>query len=285
MIDDMNIDFPIEKTINARHSVRGYKNGPLSSREREDIRTYIKQITNPFSKDVSFHLLNKSTAAKGEKIGTYGVIKGAFDFVGVSVAPGELSLEAIGYAMEILVLHLTSIGLGTCWLGGTFDRSGFARAMKLKEGHLFPVVSPIGYAEEKKRFMDTMARRFAKSDQRFEWNQLFFKEDFSHPLTPTDAGDYAFPLEMLRLSPSAANKQPWRIVQVNKTYHFYEARSMKDNKLQIDIQRTDVGICSCHFHLAALERNLQGKFVQLPPPKIQTPEKTIYLFSWVTNTL
>lgn len=284
MIGDMKIDFPVEKTITARHSVRGYKNHPLSTPQREDINKCIKQITNPFSSDVTFHLLNKSASEAGEKIGTYGVIKGASDFVGASAAPGELSLEAIGYAMEIVILHLTSLGLGTCWLGGTFDRSGFARAMKLKEGNLFPVISPIGYPEKKQRFMDSMARRFAKSDHRFEWNQLFFQEDFSHPLTKSAAGDYAFPLEMLRLAPSAANKQPWRIVQVKNTYHFYEARSLKDNKHHIDIQRTDVGIGACHFHLAALELNLQGKFVKLPIPKIEAPEKTYYLFSWVTDT-
>ncbi len=279
----MKLDFPIKETVKARRSVRTYEERPIPPEEKERIRNYIAGLTNPFSVDVSFHLLEKKPTATGEKLGTYGVIKGAFDFVGASVAPCELGLEALGYSFELLILYLTSLGFGTCWLGGTFDRSGFAAAMKLKEGDLFPAISPIGYPQEKRRMMDSMARWIAKSDHRLEWNDLFFKDNFSHPLTPVEAGDYEFPLEMLRLAPSAANKQPRRIVRDQDIYHFYEARSMKINKHGIDIQRTDVGIGACHFHLAALERDLPGRFATLTKPEIQAPEQVHYLFSWIVG--
>lgn len=278
----MEMDFPIEETVKKRHSVRSYLERPVSADQKEQIQTYIAGLSNPFSMEVSFHLLENKPSASGEKLGTYGMIKGASDFVGASVAPGELGLEALGYSFEQLILYLTSLGLGTCWLGGTFDRSGFAAAMKLKKGDLFPAISPIGYSQEKRRVMDSMARWIAKSDQRLSWNTMFFKGDFSHTLTQAEAGEYAFSLEMLRLAPSAGNKQPWRVVQDRDTYHFYEMRSMKDNKLGIDIQRTDVGIGACHFHLAAQERNLPGLFVKLSEPEIQKPEQMRYLFSWKT---
>lgn len=278
----MEMDFPIEETVKKRHSVRSYLERPVSADQKEQIQTYIAGLSNPFSIEVSFHLLENKPSASGEKLGTYGMIKGASDFVGASVAPGELGLEALGYSFEQLILYLTSLGLGTCWLGGTFDRSGFSAAMKLKKGDLFPAISPIGYSQEKRRVMDSMARWIAKSDQRLSWDTMFFKGDFSHTLTQAEAGEYAFPLEMLRLAPSAGNKQPWRVVQDRSTYHFYEMRSMKDNKLGIDIQRTDVGIGACHFHLAAQERNLPGLFVKLSEPEIQKPEQMRYLFSWKT---
>jgi len=279
----MKMNYPIEKTVNARHSVRSYQKRSIPSEEKEKIRNYITGLTNPFSVDVSFQLLGNNPAETGEKLGTYGVIKGASDYVGASVAPCDLGLEALGYSFEQLILYLTSLGFGTCWLGGTFDRSAFAAAMKLKEGDLFPVISPIGYPQEKRRMIDSVTRWIAKSDQRLEWQDLFFKEDFSHSLTPAEAGDYAFPLEMLRLAPSAVNKQPWRIVQDQRGYHFYEAQSMKKNKFGIDIQRTDIGIGACHFHLAALERDLSGKFVSQTNPGIQTPEQMCYLFSWIVE--
>lgn len=279
----MKMGFSIEDTVKARRSVRSYQERPIPSDAKEKIRNYMAGLNNPFSVDVSFHLLEKESSADGEKLGTYGVIKGASDFVGASVAPGELALEALGYSFEQLILYITSLGFGTCWLGGTFERSGFSAAMKLKKGDLFPAISPFGYSQEKRRMMDSMARWFAKSDQRLDWSKLFFKDDFSHSLSSEEAGAYAFPLEMLRLAPSAANKQPWRIIKTPRAYHFYEARSMKDNKHEIDIQRTDVGICACHFHMAALERNLPGKFVRMEKPKIQTPEQVYYLFSWVMD--
>ncbi len=276
----MKMDFPIEETVRKRLSVRSYLERPVSADKKEKIKNYIARLNNPFSVEVSFRLLENKPSSSGEKLGTYGVIKGASNFVGASVAPGELGLEALGYSFELLILYLTSLGFGTCWLGGTFDRSGFAAAMKLKKGDLFPAISPIGYSQEKRRMMDSMARFIAKSDQRLPWDTLFFKDDFSHTFTQAEAGEYAFPLEMLRLAPSAANKQPWRVVQDRDTYHFYEMRSMKDRKLGIDIQRTDVGIGVCHFHLAAQERDLPGQFMKLPEPEIQKPEQMCYLFSW-----
>ncbi|WP_099204784.1 nitroreductase family protein [Scatolibacter rhodanostii] len=276
----MKMDFSVEETVKKRQSVRSYLERPIPAGEKEQIQNYMAKLNNPFSVEVSFHLLENKPSSSGEKLGTYGVIKGASDFIGASVAPGELGLEALGYSFEQLILYLTSLGFGTCWLGGTFDRSGFAAAMKLKEGELFPAISPIGYPQEKRRMMDSMARFIAKSDQRLPWETMFFKGDFSHTLTQDEAGAYAFPLEMLRLAPSAANKQPWRVVQDGDSYHFYEMRSMKDNKLGIDIQRTDVGIGACHFHLAAQERDLSGQFVKLSEPKIQKPEQMCYLFSW-----
>lgn len=276
----MKMDFPVEKTIRARHSIRSYQEKPIPTEDILKIRSYMGELTNPFSVEVSFHLLERHVTGDGEKLGTYGVIKGASHFMGASVAPYELGLEALGYSFEKLILYITSLGLGTCWLGGTFDRSAFASAMKLNPDDLFPVISPFGYAQEKKRMMESMMRFVAKSDQRQEWNALFFEEDFSHPLTQAAAGEYAFPLEMLRLAPSAVNKQPWRVVKSNGAYHFYKTHSEKESKLGIDIQRTDVGIAACHFHLAAQERNLTGHFTRLQQPFLQAQEVD-YLFSWV----
>lgn len=277
----MNMDFPIEETVRKRCSVRSYLEHPLTAEEKVQIRAYVAELSNPFSVPISFHLFENKPSASGEKLGTYGVIKGATDFVGASVAQGEFGLEALGYSFEQLILYLTSRGFGTCWLGGTFDRSGFAAAMKLKKGDLFPAISPIGHAQDKRRMLDSMVRWLAKSDERHPWETLFFSGDFTCPLSREEAGVYTFPLEMLRLAPSAANKQPWRVLRDGNAYHFYEMRSMKDNKHGIDIQRTDVGICACHFHLAVQERGLSGKFVKLSVPAIQTPDQMCYLFSWI----
>lgn len=275
----MKMDFPIEKVVKKRQSIRTYQQRPITAEQKDKIKIYMEGLTNPFSVDVSLHLLENTLSADGAKLGTYGFIKGAADFVGASVTPGTLELEALGYTFEQLILYITSLGLGTCWLGGTFDRSGFAAALNLKEGVLFPTISPIGIPREKKRMRDKIVHWFVKADQRKSWNELFFNESFSQPLTQAEA--YAFPLEMLRLAPSAANKQPWRIVKEKDVYHFYEARTMKENKLGIDMQRIDVGIGACHFHLAAMERGLPGKFVKLQKPQIETPLQTVYLFSWI----
>ncbi|WP_313582345.1 nitroreductase family protein [Lacrimispora sp.] len=277
----MKMDFPVAKTVNARSSVRTYENRDLTANEKAQINAYIDNLSNPFFADVTFRLLEKASSTNGEKLGTYGVIKGAGNYIVASAAEKELALEALGYSFEKLILYATSLGLGTCWLGGTFNRSGFAAAMNLKEGDLFPCISPIGYPAGKKSTMESLMRWVSKADQRKEWSELFFKQNFSQPLTKDDAGEFAFPLEMVRLAPSAVNKQPWRIVQDKDAYHFYMARSLKSDNEKVDLQRVDMGIATCHFHMAVLEKELPGKFQKLAKPGIQSPEQVQYIYSWI----
>lgn len=277
----MKLDFQVEKTIKIRSSVRTYEEKPLSEEDKGKLRAYIESsLANPFSVNVLFRLLEQKDVVNGEKLGTYGVIKGATDFIGATVENGELALEALGYSFEKLVLYATSIGLGTCFLGGTFSRSSFAVAMKVKENELFPVISPIGYPLGKKRVKESLMRWAIKADKRKEWDELFFNEDFSSPLTEKDAGKYAFPLEMLRLAPSAANKQPWRVVQDKNSYHFYELKTIGDSN-KIDIQSVDIGIAACNFHMATVEKDLAGRFEKLETTKLETPENLKYIFSWI----
>ena len=282
----MNLDFSVEQAVKERSSVRTYEERPLSAEAKEKIRGCIATLSNPFSVDVSFRLLDVKTAPNTERLGTYGVIKGAKDFIGATVFQGEFALEALGYSFEKLILYAASLHLGTCWLGGTFQRSEFAKAMDVKGGELFPAISPVGYPSAKKRLVESIVRSTAKSAQRKSWDTLFFENSFTVPLEKINAGKYTFPLEMLRLAPSASNKQPWRIVRSGNIFHFYEAKTPGySDRFTYDIQRLDIGISACHFHLAALERDLTGKFEKLPEPKIAMPEHTEYVFSWVPEQI
>lgn len=271
----MAMDFPVEETVRARHSVRTYEDRPLSAGEKEKLNTYIASLTNPFHADVSFHLLH-TAVVKGEKLGTYGIIKGASDFIGATVKNGEMCLEALGYAFEKLVLYATSLGLGTCWLGGTFKRSAFGAAIGVAADDLFPAISPVGHEAGKRRLTEAIMRRMAKSNRRKGWEELFFDGSFSRPLTAAAAGAFACPLEMVRLAPSAVNRQPWRILREDGAYHFYSFG--KENT-----GRIDMGIAACHFHLAVLEQGLDGTFVIIPGEKLPHSEKMRYVFSWVAK--
>ncbi|BCJ99050.1 nitroreductase family protein [Anaerocolumna chitinilytica] len=280
----MKMEFPVEEAVRARYSVRSYEERLLSEKEKSQLKAYSETVSNPFSVQVSFHLLESKNAVNGDKLGTYGMIKGAKDYIGATVADEKLALEALGYSFEKLILYAASKGIGTCWLGGTFKRSQFALAMEIKENELFPAITPIGYPLKKKRLTESIVRKVVKADQRKDWNELFFKDDFSHPLTKAEAGEFEFPLEMLRLAPSASNKQPWRIVQKDNTYHFYEARTPGySEKLALDIQRVDIGIAACHFHLAVLEKGIAGRFEKLTNPEIQLPENMYYIFSFLAQ--
>ena len=274
------MEFEVEKTVRTRKSVRAYENRPLSDEDRDRLKERIASLGmggEPFPAQMRVHLLEAKPGTDTEKLGTYGVIRGAKSFLCVTVKNTEDAMEAVGYHFEKLVLAATDMGLGTCWLAGTFNRGQFSDAMKLKEDEIFPIACPIGYPAEKQTVVNSLFRKTSKSDQRRPWGELFFENSFGTPLTEERAGEYAYPLEMLRLAPSAANRQPWRIVRKDGAFHFFREGKGRG---PYDLQRLDVGIGACHFHLAAEERGLGGGFVRCSDPGIAAPENVKYLFSW-----
>lgn len=274
----------LEEVVNKRTSVRTYSTNLISNQEKEQLNTCINTLSNPFSTKITFHMLETQNTEEYAQIGTYGMIKGAKDYIGATAENTEFCYFALGYEFEKLILFAASIGLGTCWLGGTFKKSAFAEAMQIKEGEIFPAVSPIGYASDKKRLAETMTRFVIKADKRKPWKDIFFNGDFTKPLTSDEAEEYQFPLEMLRLGPSASNKQPWRIVKDNANFHFYENKTPGySDRLGYDIQKIDMGIAACHFHLAAIEKNIAGELKRMPSPISVIPQNCHYVFSWVTN--
>ena len=101
------IDFSLEEAVKARSSVRNYADREIKPDKMEKIRRFVEALDNPFHQEVSFHWLMPESLPAGQKLGTYGVIKGAKRFIGASVRPGRLALEALGYVMETLTAYLT----------------------------------------------------------------------------------------------------------------------------------------------------------------------------------
>lgn len=273
---------PLEAVVRQRYSVRTYSKKPISKQVQEEITEYIKSLSSPFPAKPSFKLIETELSAGGLKLGTYGMIKNASCFIASQVAEDEpYAIEAIGYEFEKLILFLTTLGLGTCWLGGTFKRDEIRRVLGETEKAFIPAITPMGYFE-RKDLREKLISGLVRADARKPWEELFFDGGFQLPLTPEKADTYAFPLEMLRLGPSASNKQPWRVVRESGRYHFFEQKTPGySEKFDFDMQSLDMGIAACHFHLAVKEKGLGGKFVPEAAPLVDLPENTVYKFSWI----
>ncbi len=272
--------FELRDAVVKRYSVRTYEKKVIEPELLEKLFYYASNIVNPFGPDMRLQLIRKSMAANGEKLGTYGIIRGADTFLAVTVADKPFALEALGYEFEQFVLYAVSLGLGTCWLGGTFNRSAFAAAIEIKEGELFPILSPLGYPKENKSFAEKIMRRATKADNRLPWEKLFYRDNFDTPINQPEEGDYGFALEMLRLAPSAVNGQPWRVVIDDDSVHFFKKRSAASGS--IDMQRIDMGIGICHFHLAMQEKGTPGQF-EAQTPEFDVPASLEYIISWTKH--
>lgn len=134
---DSKLSIPVVETIKKRQSVRTYKDEMISNSDREKLLEYINVVDNPFNVPVKIHIIDKNLNENGEKLGTYGTIKGAKTFLGLSVSNADMALVAAGYQFE----------------------------------------------------------------------------NFQNPMPETLAGDYAITLEMVHLTPSATNFQPWRVLK------------------------------------------------------------------------
>lgn len=278
----MNINFSIEESVKKRYSVRNYKEQEVELDKRKAIESFVNSLDNPFGKKVNFHYLDNREMKDEEKLGTYGVIKGAMQYIGTTIKLEPMALEALGYELEAVILYLAHLELGTCWLGGTFNRKGFAKAMNIEEDEIFPIITPYGYAATKKHMKEIVMRKMIKADQRKEWNQLFYINDFQTTLTKEKAGELEVPLEMVRLGPSASNKQPWRILIKDNACHFYEYKQPGySDSFPYDIQRVDMGIAAAHFDFSVKEKGLIGYFDTECEPELELPDHMEYVFSWI----
>jgi len=282
---------PITDIIRQRFSCRTYLEQPIAAEKRQKLKAFIEALPNgPFGGRPQFYLVaaDQQDSRALKDLGTYGFIKGATGYLIGTQGDGEKNLEDYGYQMEAIILFATSLDLGTCWLGGSFTRSSFARKINAADDALIPAVTSIGEIANIEDARNGLLRRQINADQRLPWEQLFFNQNFGLPLTPKEAGDYATPLEMLRIGPSASNKQPWRVVKDSGAWHFYlqRTRGYPQGTLTrflgiADIQRLDLGIAMCHFELTARELGLPGKWLSAEPSIVKPDELTEYTVSWV----
>lgn len=273
------------EAIKRRKSVRTYADRKLESELKEKIEKILDgQGAGFFGNRPRFTLVEKRFVQKEEKVrlGTYGFIKGAQYFIAGALAKAEWAETDYGYQLENIILEMTRMGLGTCWIGGTLNRKEYAKVLKLEDGDFIPAISALGYAANRRGIKEKIVRFGAKADQRMPWSDLFFNEDLSTPLSEAAAGSYADVLAAVRIAPSASNKQPWRLVKDGSIIHLFLVRNKGYSKMvsSTDLQMIDMGIAMRHFEAAAGDLKLAGHWETLAPD-IQLPDLGSYVVSWI----
>ena len=240
-----------KEAILTRKSIRTYTGEELSAPDKDKILNYINNEENLIGihgNKIKIQLIEVA-GKMSSKIGTYGIIKNAPAFLVVICKNNQDSLFDCGYVFERLILYLEQNGLGSCWLGGTFNRAKVVEKISLSQDEIISAISPVGYSEKKRAIGDKLIRSLAKGDSRLDVNKLFHCELFNRELTNRE---WKEKLEMVRLAPSASNKQPWRILMDESgDAHFYLERTPKySESLSYDIQWLDMGISASHYEIA-----------------------------------
>lgn len=264
----------IQQTVKARKSVRTYDGKPLAENDKKAIADCFPSCENPFGQQVEFRLLS----AKEHGL-TSPVLVGVNDYVAAKINRAENFEVAYGYSFEAFILAATALGFGTVMLGGTFNRKAFEAAMQVTETESMPLATPVDYTADKKSVREKMMRKAIGADKRLPFEQLFFENSFATGLTAENAGKFREALEMVRLAPSAVNKQPWRIVICGDVVHFFKKRAKSLSGGSFDIQKVDIGIALCHFDLTLKAQGVTGSFAA-QKPDFDVPEDTEYVISY-----
>lgn len=178
-----------------------------------------------------------------------GIVRSPWYVATVSAADRD-SLFNLGYSSQHLVLQLTGLGLGTCWLGGPFDRQALGDALGLGKGLSVQTLIAWGKGEEGARTAENRRRL-----QPGKIAHLAGERELKYPWRTV--------LEAVRWAPSALNRQPWRLWFDAKAIHLY-SRSGVIGRLFTPI---DMGIALCHLELACKQLVLAGRIAKAEPPK------------------
>ena len=263
----------IVETIQKRRSVRTYNGEPLRDEHIAQIKEFINQLQAPFGRKARIELVHVGSNEKPIKLGTYGTIYGVSELMALIYEEAFFAETAAAYMFEQALLFCTDLDLGTCWLADFSSRTNIKGQIQLEPNEKLRIVSPVGYASDKKRFLD---KYIVRSDNlhasRKFFEELFFDKNFNNPLTKATAGVFLQPLEMVRLAPSANNKQEWRVLLEDKALHFYK-------KSYPMFDAFDMGIALCHFELTCKELGIGGKFEILKD--FPNDDKLKYVISWI----
>ena len=262
--------------VKSRRSVRTFDGNKLSEKDLKQLKALAENAENPYHISVKIAFFD----AKEHDLSS-PVITGEKYYVTAKVTAGKNADVAYGYSFEKFLFGAHRIGLGTVWIGGTMPREKFEKVSDLQEGEIMPCISPIGYIAPKMSIKETLMRKGVKADWRFDFETLFFKDDFSTPLTELEAQALCIydALEAVRFAPSAVNKQPWRVVISNGYAHFFEKKDRGYDNGTYDLQKADLGIALYHFEEAFLSAGKTIDF-EINGPKIKMEKDVEYIASY-----
>lgn len=206
-------------------------------------------------------LVEKAGAVFTGIVGSYGKIRGApsaIFFIGDMRDPGVY--EKIGYTGEGIILEASSLELGTCWIGKSFDRATASSFTDLLPHERVIAVTPVGYAEERVSFEERVLTGFGRAHRRKPVGAL------SRGMPMEEWPEWVrAAIEAARLAPSAVNRQPWRFSVTREGISI----SVDDMRDTYGIpKRLDCGIAMLHIEIAAGTCGVRGTWELLDSPDV-----------------
>ncbi len=250
------------ESIFKRKSIRDYSERKLSSEKLKEIREFKENLNwlhENIENEVTIVDKKEIDDAVSGFVGSLGKVE-APHYIVVSSEPEDNYLENIGYTLEFLVLKLTSMGIGTCWLGSHFDEDLIRKTLEIGKDWEIPAIIAMGYPDKEDAFRDD-----PEQVNRKDLSEIVIDK------TIKITNDWKSVFNAARLAPSAMNGQPWRFEIFEGGVHlFIEKNGGLVKKLAKrfgnleEMNHIDAGIALSHIKIGAEHENKQLEFKKEP---------------------
>ena len=222
----------ILEAIEARHSVRAYKEQPLT----EDVVRVLEEKIECFNQEGKLHIqlvINEPKAFKGT-LAKYGKFKNVSNYLVIAGKKSADLDERVGYYGEHLVLLAQMLGLNTCWVGLSYSK--VPGTFVLANDEKIACYIALGYGETQgaSHKVKTIEQVSNVSDITPSW----FKRGVQAAL-------YA---------PTAINQQKFYFEYVRVENNQHKVLAKKGFSL-VGYTHMDLGIAKCHFEIGAGKEN------------------------------
>ena len=222
----------LQEAIEARHSVRAYKNEPLA----EDASRRLVEEINVVNQKGSLHIQliqNEPKAFQGT-LAKYGKFRNVTSYMVMAGKRADDLDERIGYYGEHLVLLAQTLGLNTCWVGLSYKK--VPGTYVLEEGEVIKAYIAIGYGETQgtSHKIKTPEQVSNVSDT----TSLWFRSG----------------VEAALLAPTAVNQQKFSFEYLGMNGGRHQVLAKKGFSM-IGYAQIDLGIAKYHFEVGAGKEN------------------------------
>ena len=222
----------LQEAIEARHSVRAYKELPLT----EDVVKVLEEQIAILNREGKLHIqliLNEPKAFQGT-LAKYGRFRNVTNYFVIAGKTADDLDERAGYYGEHLVLLAQTLGLNTCWVGLSYSK--VPGTYVLDEGEKIACYIALGYGETQGvgHKIKSVGQVSNASDTTPKW----FKEG----------------VEAALLAPTSVNQQKFSFEYAGIKNNHHQVRAKRGFSI-FGYTHMDLGIAKYHFEIGAGKDN------------------------------
>ena len=224
----------LEEAIEARHSVRAYKEQPLAA----DVVKVLEEKIAVLNLEGKLHiqLIQNEPKAFLGTMAKYGKFRNVGNYIVMAGQKADDLDERVGYYGEQLVLLAQTLGLNTCWVGLSYSK--VSGTYELGEDEKIACYIAIGYGES--QGVSHKIKTVEQVSNISDITPLWFKKG----------------IEAALLAPTAVNQQKFSFEYIGMRNNRHQVRAKKGFSM-IGYTKMDLGIAKYHFEIGAGEVNFE----------------------------